>query len=108
MVLACLAVILAIGCSGRPEPSQEKAAEATTQPDTTQQVEEAESPTDRPNIVFVLTDDLDYASVQQMPEIGSLLAEQGASFEEAFVSHPVCCPSRATFSPASTTTTTAY
>ncbi len=96
-VLTCLAVILVVGCSG-PEPSQEKEAEATTQPDTIQQVEEAESPTDRPNIVFVLTDDLDYASIiEKMPEIGSLLVEEGLSFEEAFVSHPVCCPSRATF-----------
>ncbi len=47
-------------------------------------------------MIFVLTDDLDYASAQKMPEINSLLLEGGASFEEAFVSHPVCCPSRAT------------
>ena len=31
-----------------------------------------------------------------MPQITSLLADQGISFEEAFVSHSVCCPSRAT------------
>ena len=31
-----------------------------------------------------------------MPQIGSLLAEEGLSLEQAFVSHPVCCPSRAT------------
>src|SRR3712207_6062824 len=31
-----------------------------------------------------------------MPQITSLLADQGTSFEEAFVSHSVCCPSRAT------------
>jgi N-acetylglucosamine-6-sulfatase len=54
------------------------------------------STTEQPNIVFVLTDDLDYASAQKMPEISALLAEQGTSFEEAFVSHSVCCPSRAT------------
>jgi arylsulfatase A-like enzyme len=60
------------------------------------QEEGTESSADRPNVVFVLADDLDYASAQQMPEIGTLLAEEGLSFEEAFVSHPVCCPSRAT------------
>jgi N-acetylglucosamine-6-sulfatase len=49
-----------------------------------------------PNIIFVLTEDLDFASDQQMPEIGSSLIEGGTSFENAFVSHPVCCPSRAT------------
>ena len=53
-------------------------------------------PTEQPNIVFVLTDDLDYASAQKMPQIRSELIEEGLSFEEAFVSHPVCCPSRAT------------
>jgi len=47
-------------------------------------------------MIFVLADDLDYASAFKMPQITSLLAEQGASFEEAFVSHPICCPSRAT------------
>ena len=62
----------------------------------TPQGEEAESATDRPNILFVLTDDLDYASAQKMPQITSLVAQEGLSFEEVFVSHPVCCPSRAT------------
>jgi len=58
--------------------------------------EEAEAATDRPNIIFVLTDDLDYASAQKMPQIRSRLADEGASFEEAFVSLALCCPSRAT------------
>ena len=47
-------------------------------------------------MVFVLTDDLDFASAQKVPQIRSLLIEEGTSFENAFVSHPVCCPSRAT------------
>ena len=86
-LLACLLVFLLFlaGCSG----SETSASGAS-------QEEEAEATTDQPNIVFVLTDDLDYASTQKMPQINSLLADQGTSFEEAFVSHPVCCPSRAT------------
>ncbi|MDQ3284391.1 MAG: sulfatase-like hydrolase/transferase, partial [Actinomycetota bacterium] len=85
-VLVCLSVFLLLvaGCSGSESPTS----------GTSQEVGSESS--DRPNIIFVLTDDLDYASAQKMPEIGSLLAEQGLSFEEAFVSHPVCCPSRAT------------
>jgi N-acetylglucosamine-6-sulfatase len=79
MVLACSVVFLVGGLSGFA-PAQE----------------ETESPADQPNIIFVIADDLDYASTQKMPEINSLLAEGGASFEQAFVSHPVCCPSRAT------------
>jgi hypothetical protein len=87
-LLASLSVFLLFlaGCSG----SQTSASGAS-------QEEEAEAPTDRPNILFVLTDDLDSASAQKMPQITSLLADQGTSFEEAFVSHSVCCPSRTTF-----------
>ena len=92
-LLACLAaLLLAAGCSG-PKNTQEEAAYAT-QPDATDG--ETRAAAKRPNIVFVLTDDLDYASAQKMPQIGSLLREGGTSFENAFVSHPICCPSRAT------------
>ena len=71
-------------------------SESETSASDTPQGEEVESPTNRPNILFILTDDLDYASVFKMPQIRSQLIEEGASFEKAFVSYPVCCPSRAT------------
>src|SRR5918997_7083198 len=77
-LLACLTtLLLAVGFSG-PEMTQEEAA-YTTQPDATSGETRAAK---RPNIVFVLTDDLDYASAQKMPQIGSLLREGGTSFEE--------------------------
>src|SRR5215210_2215487 len=87
--LACLSIFLLLvaGCS-----SSETASSKTSQ----EGEEGAESGASRPNILFVLTDDLDYASAQKMPQITSLVAQEGLSFEEAFVSHPVCCPSRAT------------
>ena len=90
MVLACLTVFLLFvaGCSGS-ETSASGASRA--------EEEVVEAPTDRPNILFVLTDDLDYAPTQKMPQIRSRLIEEGISLEEAFVSHPICCPSRATF-----------
>jgi N-acetylglucosamine-6-sulfatase len=56
----------------------------------------SEPSTYQPNIIFVLTDDLDFASAQKMPEVRSQLIEEGTSFENAFVSFPTCCPSRAT------------
>ena len=93
-VLACLAALLALGCSGASEASSQEETQVSTQSGTTQ--EKAEASADQPNMIFVLTDDLDYASTQKMPGINSLLVEEGTSFEEAFVSHPVCCPSRAT------------
>ena len=71
-------------------------SESETSTSDTPQEEEAESPTTRPNIIFVLTDDLDYASAQKMPQIRSLLVEEGASFRNAFTSQSLCCPSRAT------------
>jgi arylsulfatase A-like enzyme len=37
-----------------------------------------------------------YDDLKYMPKTSSLLGEQGMSFEEAFVSNALCCPSRAT------------
>ncbi len=50
----------------------------------------------RPNVILILTDDLDAASISHMPNLESLLAEKGTTFENAFVTDPLCCPSRAT------------
>jgi N-acetylglucosamine-6-sulfatase len=62
------------------------------------QVEEGVAQTrERPNIVLILTDDLDTESVSVMPELKSLLIEEGTTFNNAFVTDPLCCPSRATF-----------
>ena len=47
-----------------------------------------------PNIVFILADDLDKGSFEQMPRLRALLTEQGARFEQHFVSLSLCCPSR--------------
>jgi N-acetylglucosamine-6-sulfatase len=47
-------------------------------------------------VIFLLMDDLNFATVQQMPELRSSVIEEGASFENNFISYPLCCPSRAT------------
>lgn len=51
----------------------------------------------RPNIVLILLDDLDSYSIAYMPQVKTLLVDQGTSFANFFVSVPVCCPSRASF-----------
>ena len=55
--------------------------------------------TDRPNVVLILTDDLDVGLLRRhgprYPNIARLVAE-GTTFENAFVTDPLCCPSRAT------------
>jgi arylsulfatase A-like enzyme len=50
----------------------------------------------KPNILFVLTDDLDLGEIAQMPTLQSKLVKQGVSFNDYFVSVSLCCPSRAT------------
>jgi N-acetylglucosamine-6-sulfatase len=49
----------------------------------------------RPNILFILTDDLDADSIKFMPLVKSLLIEPGASFSNHLINIPFCCPSRA-------------
>src|ERR687894_424903 len=51
---------------------------------------------ERPNVILILTDDLDTASISHMPNLRSLLIERGTTFENAFVTDPLCCPSRVT------------
>jgi arylsulfatase A-like enzyme len=55
----------------------------------------ADPPPRRPNIVFILTDDLDAVTMATLPSLKSLLADQGVNFSRFFVSDSLCCPSRA-------------
>jgi len=54
-------------------------------------------PGKKPNIVFILTDDLDrdlYFDASQFPKFNSLLVDKGTTFSNAFVTDSLCCPSR--------------
>lgn len=57
---------------------------------------DAETLSAKPNIVFILADDMRKDDLTYMPQTRSLLAAKGMSFENAFVSNGLCCPSRAT------------
>jgi arylsulfatase A-like enzyme len=50
----------------------------------------------RPNIVFILTDDMRKDDLKYMPKTRTVLERRGLSFENAFVSNALCAPSRAT------------
>jgi N-acetylglucosamine-6-sulfatase len=52
---------------------------------------------ERPNIVFVMTDDLDERSMRQLLGIQQVMQDQGTTFRNAYVTYALCCPSRATF-----------
>lgn len=92
-VLALVALaLLVVGCGlleGHPGAERRAAKHKT-----------AEAPPQAPNVVVLLADDLDAALLkrypEQFPNITALM-EGGAAFENAFVTDPVCCPSRVTF-----------
>jgi arylsulfatase A-like enzyme len=50
----------------------------------------------KPNVLFILTDDLDLHEISHMPNLRSLLIDRGVSFSHYFVSVSLCCPSRST------------
>jgi arylsulfatase A-like enzyme len=50
----------------------------------------------KPNIVVIVTDDLDVGSLEYMPKLRAFMAGVGTSFSNSFTVAPVCCPSRAT------------
>jgi len=49
---------------------------------------------DHPNIIFILTDDLDFSLMPYMPNVNELIRDQGATFTNYFVTSSACCPSR--------------
>src|ERR671911_544031 len=54
-----------------------------------------EPSTDKPNIVLILTDDQDTRSLDYMPRVKAQLIDRGTTFDNGFVTDPLCCPSRA-------------
>src|SRR5918999_1011697 len=51
----------------------------------------------RPNVLVIMTDDQTVESLRVMANVKTLLADQGATFDNSFASFSLCCPSRATF-----------
>ena len=51
--------------------------------------------TDKPNIILILTDDQDSRSLAYMPRVEAQLIDRGTTFDNGFVTDPICCPSRA-------------
>jgi N-acetylglucosamine-6-sulfatase len=57
----------------------------------------AQEVAERPNFVFIMTDDLDERSMAQLGGIRTIMGSNGTTFENAYVTYSLCCPSRATF-----------
>jgi N-acetylglucosamine-6-sulfatase len=48
----------------------------------------------QPNIVLIITDDQRWDTIAYMPTVQSELVGRGVTFENGFVTNPLCCPSR--------------
>ncbi|MGH3146919.1 MAG: sulfatase family protein [Rubrobacter sp.] len=80
VVIVCFALVPATSTTQGPEPTRH-----------------APPPQEKPNILFILTDDLDARSTSRMPKLENRLAERGTTFDQAFATTPQCCPARASF-----------
>lgn len=92
-MLALLAGCLPVAQTTEPVPTSR--AVLTLTPLTDAQVL---AQANRPNFVFILTDDLDatLGTLDYMPKLQTLVTAQGLTMNDFFVSHSLCCPSRST------------
>jgi arylsulfatase A-like enzyme len=96
LTLALVAVAsLTVGVAASSEGSQDPRPAASpnltaTQPSAPRDLV---APSRRPNIVFILTDDLSMNLLQYMPHVRAM-QHDGLTFNDYFVSDSLCCPSR--------------
>jgi arylsulfatase A-like enzyme len=99
MFVIVLVSSLLMGClptvGKQPSPTATPRAILTITPQSDMQVLPK---TDRPNILFILTDDLDanLNTISYMPHLQELLVSQGLTINDYYISQPLCCPSRST------------
>lgn len=51
----------------------------------------------RPNIIVIMTDDQDTATMSRLQNVKSLLVDEGITYKTNIVTYSKCCPSRASF-----------
>lgn len=98
--LLSVMLLLLTACSAAPgaiQPTATALPAARLQPTTTATSARASPPTSaKPNILFVLADDLDADSIRYMPRLKALLIDQGTTFSNFIFNISLCCPSRVT------------
>ena len=57
--------------------------------------DQAAASSSRPNIVLMVTDDQTLDEMSGLPQTSGLIGGQGTTFGRAYISYPLCCPSRA-------------
>ena len=98
-ILAVSAVLASVAGCGARAGSMEP-ADAEARPPGAKGGASAEG-TAPPNLIVIPTDDLraddlNPNTLEHMPNLKKLLVEKGTTFDNAFVTNSVCCPSRAT------------
>ncbi len=96
VVLACLTVAMT-GCSFSQPPLTPSATNPARTPTlSTPPAVTVQPRSNRPNFLFVLTDDLDgkLGTLQYMPNLQKQMISQGLVLDDYLISTPVCCPSR--------------
>ena len=88
VLVATLATVTAT--DGSTQSGSVRMVQTTQKPSAT-----PEAGQDRPNLVFVLTDDMRDGDLDHMPITRRLVADQGMEFTDAVSPHPLCCPARA-------------
>lgn len=109
-LIFCLGLfILVVGCQGdhRSSVSPQEAESAVPEADGVDGSEGDEPGRStelvQPNIIVILTDDLDVRSTDAMleagflPNIKKVFVDSGINFTESFVTTSLCCPSRSTY-----------
>jgi N-acetylglucosamine-6-sulfatase len=51
---------------------------------------------ERPNVLLIVTDDQLASAVRHMPKLRESVGRRGVTFDRAFLTDPLCCPSRTT------------
>jgi N-acetylglucosamine-6-sulfatase len=82
---AAFSLLLLAGCGGGSSPSGPASVPSPT----------PTPPLARPNLVLVVTDDLDVPTTLELPRLPDLMANRGLSFTRAYAAQPLCGPSRA-------------
>jgi N-acetylglucosamine-6-sulfatase len=99
LILAALvAGILACSAAAQPAPASAACGKACQlHREKLAKLRHQNSLQKRPNVIVIDTDDMNQSDMFVMRNTLALLAAHGTTFQNSYVSYPLCCPSRATF-----------
>lgn len=95
LLVVLVATLATVTATSGSSTDSVRMVQTTQQPGQTRAGSPATERADRPNIVFVLTDDMREDDLDRMPITRRLIADRGMEFTDAISPHPLCCPARA-------------